>query len=71
MIIYYPDAQALIDKLEFREMLQIKLPSGGFVNAEALTANRLRIVEVVSTDPMDFMIDKYQPGMVLELNVDI
>jgi len=71
MIIYYPDAQALIDQAEFREMLQIKLPSGGFVNAEALPSNRLRIVEVVSTDPMDYMIEKYQPGMVLEMNVEM
>jgi len=70
MIIYHPDAQALINQAEFRETLQIKLPSGGFVNAEALPANRLRILQVVSTDPMDYMIDKYQPGIVLDLNVD-
>lgn len=70
MIIYYPDAHSLIALAEFREKRQIKLPSGGFVNAEALPDNRLRILEVVSTDPMDYMIEKYQPGMVIELNIE-
>ena len=70
MIIYVPDPQALIENMEFREVIQIKLPSGGHVNAEAVAGNQLRILEVVSTDPMDYMNDKYQPGKVVSLDLN-
>lgn len=71
MIIYVPDPQALIENMEFREVIQIKLPSGGYVNAEAVAGNQLRIIEVVSTDPMDYMHDKYQPGNIVSLNLSL
>jgi hypothetical protein len=65
MIIYFPDPQQLINSMESREVVQIKLPSGGYVNAEPLAYNQVRIIEVVSTDPMDYMHDKYQPGNIV------
>ena len=65
MIIYFPDPQQMIDSVESREVVQIKLPSGGYVNAEPIAVNQMRIIEVVSTDPMDYMYEKYQPGMVI------
>jgi len=71
MIIYVPDTQALIDHMESRELIQIKLPSGGFVNAEPLAFNQIRIVEVISTDPMDYLNIKYQPGNVVDLKVNL
>lgn len=65
MIMYIADPQDLINGMEFRETVQIKLPSGGYVNAESLANNQMRIIEVVSTDPMDYMYEQYQPGNVI------
>lgn len=65
MIMYTADPQALINSMEFREVIQIPLPSGGYVNAEALSCSRMRIIEVVSTDPMDYMYEQYQPGNII------
>lgn len=67
MIMYVADPQELINGMEFREVVQIKLPSGGYVNAESLAYNKMRIIEVVSTDPMDYMYEQYQPGNVITL----
>ena len=65
MIMYVSDPQELINGMEFREVVQLKLPSGGYVNAETLPCNQMRIIEVVSTDPMDYMYEQYQPGNVI------
>lgn len=67
MIIYLPDPQELINAMEFKETIQIKLPSGGYVNAEPLSYNQLRVIDVVSTDPMDYMHERYQPGEVVTI----
>ena len=65
MIIYLPDPQDIINAVEYRETVQIPLPSGGFVSAEPLAYNQARIIGVNSTDPMDYMDQKYQPGMII------
>ncbi|MFA7078238.1 MAG: YlzJ-like family protein [Syntrophomonas sp.] len=65
MIIFLPDPQELINTMEFKEVIQIKLPSGGLVNAEPLSYDQMRVINVVSTDPMDYMHQKYQPGEVI------
>ena len=67
MIIYFPEPQEIISAIEYKEMVQINLPSGGYVNAEPLAYNQIRIIGIVSTDPMDYMNDKYQPGMVVTI----
>ncbi len=65
MIIFVPDPQEIINTIEYMKTVQIQLPSGGFVNAEPLAYNQIRIIGVVSTDPMDYMDERYQPGMVV------
>ncbi len=65
MIMYTADPQELITGMQFRETVQIKLPSGGYVNAESLPNNQMRIIEIVSTDPMDYMYEQYQPGNII------
>jgi hypothetical protein len=67
MIIYMPNPEELLYNMEFRELIQIKLPSGGYVNAESLAYNKMRVVEIVSTDPMDYMYEQYQPGNIITL----
>jgi hypothetical protein len=65
MIMYTADPQELIAGMQYRETVQIKLPSGGYVNAESLPNSQIRIIEVISTDPMDFMYEQYQPGNII------
>ena len=67
MIIYYPDPQDLINNTEFQEVIQIKLSSGGHINAEPITYNQMRVINVVSTDPMDFLDVNHQPGQIINL----
>jgi hypothetical protein len=62
-----PNPEELLNNMEFRELIQIKLPSGGYVNAESLAYNKMRVVEIVSTDPMDYMDEQYQPGNIITL----
>lgn len=67
MIIYFPDPQEIINTIEYKKTVQIQLPSGGFVNAEPLDYNQIRIIGVVSTDPLDYMDERYQPGAVITI----
>lgn len=65
MIIYMPDPQEIISALPFQPTIQISLPSGGFVNAQPLDFNQARIIGIVSTDPADYLDEKYQPGALI------
>ncbi|MEQ8199830.1 MAG: YlzJ-like family protein [Syntrophomonadaceae bacterium] len=67
MIIYLPDPLEIMDAAPFQQTIQIPLPSGGFVNAQPLDFKQARIIGIVSTDPMDYMNEKYQPGAVISL----
>ena len=67
MIIYLPDPQELINAMEFQATIQIPLSSGGFVTAQPLSYNQARVIGIVSTDPMDYMDEKYQPGELISL----
>lgn len=67
MIIYYPDPQELVNNIEFKTVVQLQLPSGGHVNAEPLAYNQMRIINIVSTDPMDYLLEKYQPGEIITI----
>lgn len=67
MIIYYPEPQELVNNVEFKAVVQIQLPSGGHVNAEPLAYNQMRIINIVSTDPMDYLLEKYQPGEIITI----
>ncbi len=67
MIIYLPDPQEIINAMEYQATIQIPLSSGGFVNAQPLTYNQARVIGIVSTDPMDYLNEKYQPGQLISL----
>lgn len=64
---YYPDPMQIINQTESQEQIRISLPSGGFIMAEYLDNKDLRIAGIVSTDPMDFMNENWQPGKVFSI----
>jgi hypothetical protein len=70
MILYLPDPLELLENSKTNELINIKLPSGGSMNAEPLDFGQLRIIEIISTDPMDYMDSKYQPGTVIKLRLE-
>jgi hypothetical protein len=70
MILYTPNPLELLETGEAIKLINVKLPSGGSMNAQALDFGQLRIVEIISTDPMDYMDSKYQPGNVIQLRLE-
>ncbi len=70
MILYTPNPLELLETSKTNELVNIKLPSGGSINAEPLDFCQLRIVEIISTDPMDYMDSKYQPGNIIKLSLE-
>ncbi|MDD4803046.1 MAG: YlzJ-like family protein [Syntrophomonas sp.] len=67
MIIYTPNPLELLENKDASILINIKMPSGGSLNVEPLGYDQIRIVDIMSTDPMDFMNNKYQPGNVIKL----
>lgn len=67
MIMYSPDPMSLVS-WETPNSIKIPLASGGHILAESSESNRIRIVSVCSTDPMDFLDLRYQPGNILSLD---
>lgn len=67
MIMYSSDPMSLVS-WEVRANLRIPLASGGHVEAEVLEGSRVRILSVCSTDPMDYLDLRYQPGNILNLD---
>jgi hypothetical protein len=62
------DPQDVINSMEYKATIEIPLPSGAFVRAEPLENNQARVLEVISTDPMDYMYEQYQPGNIVSLS---
>ena len=71
MIFYAPTPMDLLANLDNRNIITIQLPSGGFIKAEAVEYDRIRIVDLVSTDPMDYMNANWQPGNLITLKPNI
>lgn len=70
MLYYLPEAFNLLEYNDSnKDAVFIKLASGGFVQAEPIDNNEVRILQVNSTDPMDYMQPFYQPGQVLSRNI--
>lgn len=67
MIYYMPDPLDLLQNIKTREHRTITLPSGGLLNIEILDKQQARVVGIISTDPMDYMDTKLQPGNILDL----
>lgn len=67
-VIYYtPDPLDLLNKGDPSKIISIPLPSGGYLRAEAVENYRIRILELVSTEPMDYMDERLQPGRLVSL----
>jgi len=71
MILYTPDPSMLLDDSVPRIRYGLQLESGGLINVEPCENNQLRIVEIISTDPMDYMDQNLQPGAVLPQSVSL
>lgn len=71
MIIYVPDPLEAYAQKENLPRVRIKLASGGHLNAECLAVDQVRVLSIDSTDPMDFVNQKYQPGSIIELKPGI
>lgn len=71
MIYYIPEEQIFCQPEKFQERRYFRLPSGGMVTTEALNNNRLRVVEMISTDLNDYMNSRLQPGSILHLRPEV
>ncbi len=67
MIMYSSDPMSLVS-WEAHANYRIPLASGGHVEAEGLEGGKIRILSVSSTDPMDYLDLRYQPGNILNLD---
>lgn len=67
MIVYVPDPMEVFSPNETLPRIRIRLESGGHLNAECLGFDRVRVLSLDSTDPMDFINRQYQPGNIIEL----
>jgi len=65
MIFCTPAPMDLLENQDTRNIITIQLPSGGIIKAEAEEYNQIRIVDLVSTDPMDYMNEHLQPGRIV------
>lgn len=66
MIYYNPEPLELLNS-DLSHIIKFSLPSGGYMRAEAMENNRIRVLDLVSTDPMDYLDDRLQPGRILTL----
>lgn len=67
MILYTPMPTDLLENKEIQNIVKIQLPSGGYIRAETLEYNRIRVIDLVSTDPADYLNASWQPGTLLAL----
>lgn len=70
MIIYVPEPLELYNK-EAPDIITLKLASGAIITAEPYGADKIRVLSVNSTDPMDYMDQRYQPGSILDMKIVI
>jgi len=67
MIFYAPAPLELLENQDSRHIVNVQLPSGGSIRAEVIENNSIRVLDVISTDPMDFMNSSWQPGTLISL----
>lgn len=68
MIIYVPEPMELYNK-EPSDVITLKLASGGIITAEPYGPDKIRVLSINSTDPMDYMNERYQPGSILDMKI--
>ncbi|QGT99651.1 hypothetical protein SYNTR_1058 [Candidatus Syntrophocurvum alkaliphilum] len=72
MIVYTPNPFELMDSSEKdKKAVTVKLPSGGVMNVEPIEYNSVRVLEINSTDPGDFLNTNYQPGNIITLDFQV
>jgi hypothetical protein len=52
------------------EVKRVRLPSGGLVSLEMISFSQARVVDVISTDPKDFLDRRWQPGTTVNVGQD-
>ncbi len=67
MILYIADPMELLQRPGEKKQVKIKLPSGGHLTAESVDFNRWKVVDICSTDPMDYLNDRHYPGSIIGL----
>lgn len=71
MIIYAPDPLELLKDIKQEDIVNISLPSGGYISAQSIDYKQVKVLEIVSTDPMDYMDSKIQPGSIMALDFKV
>lgn len=72
MILYLPEPfEFPVAEDKSDEVLVFKIPSGGHIEAQSVGNNQVRVTRLISTDPMDYMNQKFQPGCLLELEANL
>lgn len=69
MLYYLPETFDFKDYQDDKPVVKIDLVSGGFITAESVDYNHVRIWTINSTNPMDYLDSRYQPGEILELGL--
>lgn len=70
MIVYLPEPFDLLNVPE-NNTITVKLVSGGYLTAELCEYNKLKVLSISSTDPMDYLKDNLQPGSIISLQVKL
>ncbi|MDD2619091.1 MAG: YlzJ-like family protein [Syntrophomonadaceae bacterium] len=65
MIYYMLEPLELLEHLPQKERRYYKLSSGGILTAEVLPSGQQQVVDILSTDPMDYMNSDFSPGTLL------
>lgn len=70
MIYYLMNPLELLEHLPQKERRYYRLPSGGILTAEVLPTGQQQVVDIMSTDPVDYMNAKLVPGELLEFKYE-
>ncbi len=73
MIVYLPNPLELWSpqSTEENKYVTVKLSSGGHIIAEPCEYNKLKVISISSTDPMDYLNNNLQPGKIISLQVKL
>ncbi|MEN6391389.1 MAG: YlzJ-like family protein [Syntrophomonas sp.] len=71
MIFYWPEMQTWDNSSQPGERRYFKLPSGGTLATEVWGQDQLRVVELISTDPADYLNSVIEPGRILALKPQV
>ncbi len=65
MIYYMLEPLDLLSNLPQKERRYYRLPSGGILTAEVLPSGQQQVVDILSTDPMDYINSDLAPGTLI------